>query len=96
MTIDEDNASQHLQLRNITNLSRFAALGVAQDFSLRLYSDNGLRLKIDADGHVGVLTTGAFKVPVGNNSQRPSSSVAGEYDIILHLKLLNFILDLLG
>ena len=78
LTIDENNASQHLQLRNITNLSRFAAIGVADDFSLRLYSDNGLRLKIDADGHAGLTTTGALKVPVGNNSQRPSSSVAGD------------------
>ena len=78
LTIDENNASQHLQLRNTTNLSRFGAIGVADDFSLRLYSDNGLRLKIDADGHVGLTTTGALKIPVGNDSQRPSSSVAGD------------------
>ena len=34
--------------------------------------------RIASDGHVAITTTGALKLPVGNNSQRPSSSVAGD------------------
>ena len=36
------------------------------------------RLNIDNIGHVAITTTGALKIPVGNDSQRPSSSVAGD------------------
>ena len=79
LTIDEDNASDHFNLRNTNNLSKWSALGIAGDYSLRFYTNGGdLNFKIEADGHVGVLTTGALKVPVGNDSQRPSSSVAGD------------------
>ena len=78
LTINEDNASQHLQLTNSNDISRYSALGVAGDYSLRFYTDDGLRLQIDADGHVGVTTTGALKVPAGTTSQRPGSSVAGD------------------
>ena len=79
LTIDEDNASDHFNLRNTNNLSKWSALGIAGDYSLRFYTNGGdLNFKIEADGHVGVLTTGALKIPVGNDSQRPSSSVAGD------------------
>ena len=36
------------------------------------------KFRIASDGHVAITTTGALKVPVGNNSQRPSSSVTGD------------------
>ena len=78
LTINEDNASQHLQLTNSNDVSRYSALGVAGDYSLRFYTDDGLRLQIDADGHVGLTTTGALKVPTGTTSQRPGSSVIGD------------------
>ena len=35
-------------------------------------------MSIAADGHVGVTTTGALKVPAGTTAQRPSSPAAGD------------------
>ena len=79
LTIDEDNASDHFNLRNTNNLSKWSALGIAGDYSLRFYTNGGdLNFKIEENGHVGVLTTGALKIPAGTTAQRPSSSVSGD------------------
>ena len=58
LTVDENNASEHFQLRNTTNTSNFAALGVDSSFNLRVYT-NGTneRMRIDSSGNVLVHAT---------------------------------------
>ena len=60
LTVDENNASEHFQLRNTTNTSNFAALGVDSSFNLRVYT-NGTneRMRIDSSGTVCIGTTSA-------------------------------------
>ena len=62
LTVDENNASEHFQLRNTTNTSNFAALGVDSSFNLRVYT-NGTneRMRLTSAGKFYVGTTnGAF------------------------------------
>ena len=52
LTVDENNASEHFQLRNTTNTSNFTAFGVDTSFNLRLYVNQNERRR--------VLSTGRF------------------------------------
>ena len=52
LTVDENNASEHFQLRNTTNTSNFTAFGVDTSFNLRLYVNQNERRR--------VLSTGKF------------------------------------
>tara|TARA_A100001011_G_scaffold67532_1_gene68780 strand:+ start:1632 stop:2807 length:1176 start_codon:yes stop_codon:yes gene_type:complete len=53
LTVDDNNASEHFQLRNTTNTSNFAALGVDSSFNLRIYTNgSNERMRIDSSGRV--------------------------------------------
>ena len=58
LTVDENNASEHFQLRNTTNTSNFVAFGVDTSFNLRVYTNgSNERMRITSDGKVGIGTT---------------------------------------
>ena len=58
LTVDENNASEHFQLRNTTNTSNFSAFGVDTSFNLRFYvNGSNERMRIDSSGQVGIGTT---------------------------------------
>jgi len=58
LTVDENNASQHFQLRNTTNTSNFAAFGLDTSFNLRIYTNGqNERMRIDSSGRVLIGTT---------------------------------------
>ena len=58
LTVDENNASEHFQLRNTTNTSNFAAFGLDTSFNLRIYTNGqNERMRIDSSGRVLIGTT---------------------------------------
>ena len=57
LTIDENNASEHFQLRNTTNTSNFSAFGVDTSFNLRFYVNQSEQMRIDSGGKTFVRTT---------------------------------------
>jgi hypothetical protein len=70
LTVDENNASEHFQLRNTTNTSNFSAFGVDTSFNLRFYvNGSNERLRIDSSGKVGVgITSLVAKFSVSENA----------------------------
>jgi len=92
LTVDENNASEHFQLRNTTNTSNFSAFGVDTSFNLRCYvNGSNERMRIDSSGGLRVgttshLTNGATnsKLSVANSStgyaaEFQTSSITGGY-----------------
>jgi len=60
LTIDENNASEHFQLRNTTNTSNFSAFGVDTSFNLRVYVNQNERMRINSSGDVNINNTGGL------------------------------------
>ena len=74
LTVDENNASEHFQLRNTTNTSNFSAFGVDTSFNLRLYVNGSTeRLRILNDGRV--VTQG-----LDGNTDITTTGTADTYD----------------
>ena len=70
LTVDENNASEHFQLRNTTNTSNFSAFGVDSSFNLRIYTNgSNERMRIDSSGKVGIgLTNPTQKLHISGAS----------------------------
>jgi len=71
LTVDENNASEHFQLRNTTNTSNFSAFGVDTSFNLRFYvNGSNERMRITSTGRLGVGEIAPARVfEVKNESQ---------------------------
>ena len=77
LTVDENNASEHFQLRNTTNTSNFSAFGVDTSFNLRLYVNGSTeRLRILNDGRV--VTQG-----LDGNTDITTTGTADTYDGVI-------------
>jgi predicted small secreted protein len=70
LTVDENNASEHFQLRNTTNTSNFSAFGVDTSFNLRCYVNQSERMRIDSSGRI-LFNTNSYS-SVGNGSVNAS------------------------
>ena len=63
LTVDENNASEHFQLRNTTNTSNFTAFGVDTSFNLRVYTNgSNERVRIDSSGNFLVGRTNTITI----------------------------------
>ena len=55
LTVDENNASEHFQLRNTTNTSNFSAFGVDTSFNLRFYTNgSNEQMRLTSTGRLGI------------------------------------------
>ena len=76
LTVNGPNLDISDKIRHVGDTN--TAIRFPLNDTITFETDGIERLRIDNIGHAGLTTTGALKIPVGNDSQRPSSSVAGD------------------
>ena len=83
LTVDENNASEHFQLRNTTNTSNFSAFGVDSSFNLRFYvNGSNERMRIHSGGQISIGNTVTTTLSTGITLQ--PNSISSFYTVDNH------------